>query len=142
MVLSKSINSKPIHGIKVVKLAFLNMNKILVVEDDPDLLEVVQLILEQNNYKVFPLMTGRPIFRIIEEFNPDLILMDIKLDGMDGRAIFKEIRGRASTAHLPVILTSGGFSEDYLMRSNLLSDDYLEKPFEMSVMLEKIDNLL
>jgi DNA-binding response OmpR family regulator len=131
MVLSKSINSKPIHGIKVVKLAFLNMNKILVVEDDPDLLEVVQLILEQNNYKVFPLMTGRPIFR-----------MDIKLDGMDGRAIFKEIRGRASTAHLPVILTSGGFSEDYLMRSNLLSDDYLEKPFEMSVMLEKIDNLL
>lgn len=118
------------------------MNRILVVEDDPDLLEVVQLILEENKYKVFPLMNGRPIFRIIDEFNPDLILMDIKLDGMDGRAIFKEIRNRKQTAHLPVILTSAGFSEDYIMRENLLSDDYLEKPFEMSVLLEKIGKLL
>lgn len=118
------------------------MNRILVVEDDPDLLEVVQLILEENKYKVFPLMTGRPIFRIIDEFKPDLILMDIKLDGMDGRAIFKEIRTREKTAHLPVILTSGGFSEDYIMRESLLSDDYLEKPFEMSAMLRKIEKLL
>lgn len=118
------------------------MNRILIVEDDPDLLEVIQLILEENNYKVFPLMTGRPIFRIIEEFKPDLVLMDIRLDGMDGRAIFKEIRTRPQTAHLPVILTSGGFSEDYLMREHLLSDDYLEKPFEMSVMLKKIEKLL
>lgn len=117
-------------------------NRILVVEDDPDLLEVIQLILEEDNYKVFPLMTGRPIFKIIDEFKPDLILMDIKLDGMDGRAIFKEIRSRKDTAHLPVILTSGGFSEDYIMREHLLSDDYLEKPFEMSVMLEKIGKLL
>lgn len=118
------------------------MNKILVVEDDPDLLEVIQLILEQNNYKVFPLMTGRPIFKIIEDFKPDLILMDIRLDGMDGRAIFKEIRGREKTAHLPVVLTSGGFSEDYIMREQLLADDYLEKPFEMSVLLKKIEKLL
>lgn len=87
-------------------------------------------------------MTGRPIFRIIDEFKPDLILMDIKLDGMDGRAIFKEIRARESTSHLPVILTSGGFSEDYIMRESLLSDDYLEKPFEMSVLLKKIEKLL
>lgn len=118
------------------------MNRILVVEDDPDLLEVIQLILEEENYKVFPLMTGRPVFRIIEEFKPDLILMDIKLDGMDGRAIFREIRTRKDTAHLPVILTSGGFSEDYIMREHLLSDDYLEKPFEMSVMLKKVAKLL
>lgn len=117
-------------------------NRILVVEDDPDLLEVIQLILEEAHYKVFPLMTGRPIFKIIDEFKPDLILMDIKLDGMDGRAIFKEIRSRKDTAHLPVILTSGGFSEDYIMREHLLSDDYLEKPFEMSVMLEKVAKLL
>lgn len=118
------------------------MNRILVVDDDPDLLEVVQLILEENNYRVFPLMTGRPIFKIIEEFKPDLILMDIKLDGMDGRAIFKEIRTRETTAHLPVILTSGGFTEDYVMRESLHSSDYLEKPFEMSVMLKKIEKLI
>lgn len=129
-------------ALKLLRNDFYNMNRILVVEDDPDLLEVVQIILEANNYKVFPLMNGRPIFRIIEEFKPDLILMDIKLDGMDGRAIFKEIRSRENTSQLPVILTSGGFSEDYIMREHLLSDDYLEKPFEMSVMLDKIEKLL
>ncbi len=68
--------------------------------------------------------------------------MDIKLDGMDGRAILKEIRTRPDTAHLPVILTSGGFSEDYIMRENSLSNDYLEKPFEMSVMLKHLEMLL
>ncbi|WP_158798318.1 response regulator transcription factor [Pedobacter sp. L105] len=118
------------------------MNRILVVEDDPDLLEVIQLVLEENKYKVFPLMTGRPIFKIIDEFKPNLILMDIRLDGMDGRAIFKEIRTRESTAHLPVILTSGGFSEDYIRRSHLPTDDYLEKPFQMAEMLKKIKNLI
>ncbi|WP_170132645.1 response regulator transcription factor [Pedobacter cryoconitis] len=118
------------------------MNRILVVEDDPDLLEVIQMLLEENNYKVFPLMNGRPIFRIIEEFRPDIILMDIRLDGMDGRAIFKEIRTRPDTARIPVVLTSGGFSEDYIMRENLLADAYLEKPFEMAVLLDKLQQLL
>ena len=118
------------------------MNRILVVEDHPDLLEVIQMVLEENNYKVFPLMNGRPIFRIIEEFKPDLILMDIKLDGMDGRAIFKEIRTRPGTAHLPVMLTSGSFSEDYMMTENLHPDAYLEKPFEMSVMLKHLEMLI
>lgn len=100
------------------------------------------MVLEENKYKVFPLMNGRPVFRIIEEFRPDIILMDIRLDGMDGRAIFKEIRTRPATAHLPVMLISGGFSEDYIMRENLLADAYLEKPFEMAVLLNKLKQLL
>lgn len=129
-------------ALKLLSIGFLVMSRILIVEDDADLLEVVQLILEANHHQVFPLMTGRPIFRIIEEFKPDLILMDIKLDGMDGRAIFKEIKTRESTTHLPVILTSGGFTEDYLIRERLCAEGYLEKPFEMSALLDKIDSLL
>lgn len=124
------------------RMFFKIMNRILVVEDDPDLLEVIQIVLEENNYKVFPLMNGRPVFRIIEEFRPDIILMDIRLDGMDGRAIFKEIRTRPATAHLPVMLISGGFSEDYIMRESILANAYLEKPFEMAVMLDKLQQLL
>lgn len=132
----------PIMALCLFSMIFKIMNRILVVEDDPDLLEVIQMVLEENNYKVFPLMNVRPIFKIIDEFRPDLILMDIKLDGMDGRAIFKEIRTRPDTARLPVILTSGGFSEDYMMRENLHPDAYLEKPFEMSVMLKHLKVLL
>lgn len=118
------------------------MKRILVVEDDPDILEVIQLALELDNYKVFPLMTGRHVFRIIDDFKPDLIIMDIRLDGMDGRAIVKEIRVRPETAHLPVLMASADFSEDYIMREHRLGNDYLAKPFEISVLLKKIKNLL
>ncbi|TDO19621.1 response regulator transcription factor [Pedobacter duraquae] len=118
------------------------MKRILVVEDDPDILEVIQLALELNNYKVFPLMTGRPVFRIIDDFKPDLIIMDIRLDGMDGRAIVKEIRSRPETADIPVLMASAEFSEDYIMREHLLGNDYLAKPFEIAVLLKKIKNLL
>lgn len=118
------------------------MKRILVVEDDPDILEVIQLTLELNNYKVFPLMTGRPVFRIIADFKPHLIIMDIRLDGMDGRAILKEIRSRPATADIPVLLASADFSEDYIMREHLHESDYMTKPFDISVMLKKIDMLM
>jgi len=118
------------------------MKRILVVEDDPDILEVIQLALEFGGYKVFPLMTGRPVFKIIDEFKPDLIVLDIRLDGMDGRAIFKEIRSRPATLALPVLLASAGFSEDYIMREQMVGTDYLAKPFDMDILLRKIELLL
>lgn len=118
------------------------MKRILIVEDDPDILEIFQTVFESKRYKVFPLMTGRPVFKIIDEFKPDLILMDIRLDGMDGRAIFREIRTRPQTRHIPVLLTSGGFKEDYIMRENFTNADYLEKPFDIDVLLQKADGLL
>ncbi|RZM29679.1 MAG: response regulator transcription factor [Pedobacter sp.] len=118
------------------------MKRILVVEDDPDILEVIQLALELHNYKVFPLMTGRPVFKIIADFKPDLIVMDIRLDGMDGRAILKEIRSRPDTANIPVLLASADFSEDYIMREQLTENDYLPKPFDIKVLLKKVKTLI
>eukprot|EP01133_Synstelium_polycarpum_P004853 gene4853-5642_t len=118
------------------------MKRILVVEDDPDVLDMFETVLKEHGYKVFPLMTGRPVFKIIETFKPDLILMDIRLDGMDGRAIFQQLKSNRQTAPIPVMLTSGGFKEDYIMKDNPDYGDYLEKPFEVSVMIRKIEKLL
>jgi DNA-binding response OmpR family regulator len=71
--------------------------KILIIDDDPDILEILSLILVESGYEVRMLSCGDTVFDDIKDFRPDLILMDIMLAGMDGRAICKEIKEN----HLP-----------------------------------------
>lgn len=117
------------------------MKRVLVVDDDPDILEVFQLALEAENYTVFPLLSPRYIFKAIREFNPDLIILDIMLNGMDGRAVFKQLRSNPETEQIPVIMASARYDENYIISQKYHPDDYLEKPFNMSVMLQKVNRL-
>lgn len=117
------------------------MKKVLVVDDDPDVLEVVQEILETENYKVYPLLSPRFIFKAVRDFNPDLIILDIMLNGMDGRAVFKELRLNPDTAHIPIIMASARYDENYITSQKYHPDDYLEKPFNMGDLLQKVNAL-
>lgn len=117
------------------------MKRILVVDDDPDILEVFQVALESENYSVFPLLSQRYIFKNIRDFNPDLIILDIMLNGMDGRAVFKELRLNPDTENIPVILASARYDESYISSQKYHPDDYLEKPFDMGEMLQKVNKL-
>ncbi|WP_316829214.1 two-component system response regulator [Pedobacter aquatilis] len=116
------------------------MKRVLVVDDDPDILEVFQLALESENYSVYPLLSPRYIFKTIKDFNPDLIILDIMLNGMDGRAVFKQLRSNPETEDIPVIMASARYNETYIT-SQYHPDDYLEKPFNMSAMLQKVNRL-
>jgi len=117
------------------------LKRILVVDDDPDILEVFQLALESENYRVYPLLSPRYIFKTVREFNPDLIILDIMLNGMDGRAVFKELRSNPETESIPVIMASARYDENYIVSQKYHPDDYLEKPFNIADMLQKV-NLL
>lgn len=117
------------------------MKKVLVVDDDPDMLDVLQEILETENYQVYPLLSPRYIFKAVRDFNPDLIILDIMLNGMDGRAVFKELRLSSESYHIPVILTSGRFDENYVISQSYHPDDYLQKPFTMNDLLHKVGAL-
>jgi DNA-binding response OmpR family regulator len=117
------------------------LKKVLVVDDDPDVLEVVQEILETENYKVYPLLSPRFIFKTVRDFNPDLIILDIMLNGMDGRAVFKELRLNNESNNIPVMLTSARFDESYVVSQSYHPDDYLSKPFTISSLLQKVGTL-
>jgi len=117
------------------------VKRVLVVDDDPDILEVFQLALEAENYAVFPLLSPRYIFKTIKEFNPDLIILDIMLNGMDGRAVFKQLRSNPETEEIPVIMASARYDENYIISQKYHPEDYLEKPFNMAVMLQKVNKL-
>ncbi|KQN38768.1 response regulator [Pedobacter sp. MC2016-05] len=118
------------------------MKRILVVDDDPDILEVFQMALETEHYSVYPLLSPRFIFKTIKEFMPDLIILDIMLNGMDGRAVFKELRLNPETENIPVIMASARYDENYIVSQKLNPDDYLVKPFNISDLLRKVNKLI
>ncbi|MBB6235708.1 DNA-binding response OmpR family regulator [Pedobacter sp. AK013] len=118
------------------------MKRVLVVDDDPDVLEVFQDVLETEHYKVYPLLSPRYIFKTIKDFSPDLIILDIMLNGMDGRAVFKELRLNAETAHIPIIMASARYDENYIASQRYHPNDYLEKPFNIADLLQKVDALI
>jgi len=113
--------------------------KILVVDDDDDILELLSLILVDVGYEVRALSCGDTVFDDIKHFRPDLILMDIMLDGLDGRSICKEIKENHLTYFVPVILISGTHDVAESLHLPGAPNDFVSKPFDIQHLLEKIE---
>ncbi|RYG20240.1 MAG: response regulator [Chitinophagaceae bacterium] len=116
--------------------------KILVVDDDEEVLETIQLILEIGGYDVEPLEDATLIFERIEEFEPDLILLDIVLGKIDGRELCSQIKGQYETRNIPILMMSGLYDIKEIQNMLPAPDDFMQKPFKMDVLLEKIENLV
>ena len=117
------------------------MNKILVVDDDTDILGLVEIMLNSNNYNVKAISRWQEIDTSIHDFKPDLVLLDVSLGGADGREICKGIKMTKETQNLPVILFSanpemGKFIEDCQAQS------FIPKPFEIKYLLNTIQSFL
>ena len=113
------------------------MKKVLIVDDDIDILTVVQILLSMHNYSVQAIPKWQDITNTIKSFTPDLILLDVALSGADGRVICKQLKQSNETQHIPVIL----FSAHYDLANNIqdcMADGLVTKPFETSYLLETI----
>jgi len=117
------------------------MSKLLIVDDSTDLLEAMEIILIQKGYIVKTLSKGHNIYKEIEDFNPDLLILDIFLAGKDGREMCKELRKTIGNKYLCIIIFSASPKalEDY---GSFGADDYLEKPFGINNLVEKIESVL
>lgn len=120
----------------------MKRTKILVVDDDIDILEIVTLLLVEQGYEVKALDHGETIFEDILDFKPGLILMDVMLGGMDGRAICKDLETNPSTSEVPVILISGTHDLVASIHQPGGPDDFLAKPFDLNQLYAKIDRHL
>lgn len=118
------------------------MYKILIVDDDPDVLETIKLVLEIGGYDVLALEDGLNIFDKIKLFRPDLILLDIVIGQIDGRAICEKIKLEPTTQRLPVLMMSGLYKVKEVFAGKNGPDDFISKPFEMDVLIEKITKLI
>ncbi len=113
------------------------MSKILVIDDDLEILEVFEVLLNNKGLIVKTESNWEKTFNEIESFEPDLILMDIDLGNEDGRNITNRIKSSNSTSHIPVILISG-IKEINKNLGDCFYDDFIAKPFEAEVLYEKI----
>jgi DNA-binding response OmpR family regulator len=118
------------------------MQTILVVDDDKDILEVLQYILEDSGYKVDTLSDGHFLFDHIKQHTPDLILLDIMLGNMDGRELCKTVKNKEETHDIPVILISASHTISDPFHENGAPDDFIAKPFDITVLLNSIERQL
>ncbi|MBA3925871.1 response regulator transcription factor [Listeria rustica] len=116
------------------------MKKILVVEDDPNILEVTRAFLMAEGYEVLTSENGMEAFGIFESQTFDLIIMDIMMPKMDGYTLCELIRTKSDTPIL--MLTALGEEDSELRGFELGADDYIQKPFSYKVLLKRVGALL
>ncbi len=117
--------------------------KILVVDDEEDILELVGYNLEKNGYEVTCVATGEAALESARGQPPDLVLLDLMLPGVDGLDVCKLLKRDPKTAHIPVVmLTAKGEEADIVAGLELGADDYVTKPFSPRVLLARIRAVL
>lgn len=117
------------------------MAKILIIDDDPDILEVLQLTLQMEGFETRTNRRGEEIFNEVQSFKPDVILLDILLSGSDGRVLCKQLKSDNETKNIPIILISA-FSngKDSITRAG--ANDFIPKPFDIEDLLCRVEKQL
>ncbi len=118
--------------------------KILLVEDDRQMLEVMRRYLENHGFSVIFTDNGSEALMLVRDSRPDLVVTDVDVPGLDGFALCKAIKCSAETAIVPVIIISGEKTgeADLVSGYDKGADDYLTKPFAFSVLAAKINAVL
>jgi two-component system alkaline phosphatase synthesis response regulator PhoP len=122
--------------------------KILIVDDDPDLVEAVTMILESKHYKVSAAYGGIEGLQKANTENPDLIVLDVMMPDKDGYAVCKELKANPKLNRIPVLLLTAVVSKipttRYTQQMGLETeaDDYIDKPVEPEVLVKRIEALL
>ncbi len=116
--------------------------KILIVDDNKLMVEVMTYILINNGYEVTSLTNGNEVFNNIKAIHPDLVILDEMLPGMDGAEICKLLKLNKATSSLPVIICSGDDSFDESPNQKGAPDDVLHKPFDIGCLIETIEHRL
>jgi two-component system phosphate regulon response regulator PhoB len=119
-----------------------NMRRILAVDDDSDILEVLQYILEDSGFEVDTLTDGHLLLDKIKESQPDLILLDIMLGNLDGRDLCKIVKTQKDTSDIPIILVSASHDISGSLNQIGAPDDFVSKPFDINALLRSINRQL
>ncbi|MFY9342799.1 MAG: response regulator transcription factor [Planctomycetota bacterium] len=114
-------------------------SKILVVEDEPDILEVIQYNLEREGHKVIACRDGEQGLSRARTDDPDLILLDLMLPHMDGIEVCRRVKADPVTRAIPIIMvTAKGEESDVVLGLGMGADDYLTKPFSPRELIARV----
>lgn len=127
----------------VETLSQLELKKILYIEDDPDIQEVARMALEVvGNYEVGLCSSGSEALNLVEEFRPDLVLLDVMMPGMDGLSTLEALRSMPGMAKTPVIfVTAKVQANEVAQYRELGAIDVIAKPFDPMHLAEEVFRL-
>ena len=115
-------------------------NKLLLIDDDPNLVLLVKDYLELRGYEVVTAKNGREALRVLEDITPNLIICDVMMPEMDGYSFVKKVRENPQTNWLPVLfLSAKGQIQDRVTGLNTGADVYMVKPFEPDELVAQIE---
>lgn len=117
--------------------------RILAVDDEADLLDIIEHHLQKANYEVLRAETGEDAVTIAKRDLPDLILLDLMLPEMDGFDVCKTLKALDETSDIPIIMLSArGEEADIVTGLELGADDYVTKPFSAKILLARVKSVL
>jgi len=117
--------------------------KILVVDDEEDILQLVEYNLAKNGYNVTSVTTGEEALKQAKELKPDVIVLDLMLPGVDGLEVCKILKNDSNTADIPILmLTAKGEETDVVAGLEIGADDYITKPFSPRILIARVKAVL
>lgn len=116
---------------------------ILVIEDNHAILDVITLVLQSEAYKVAGLNKSVDMMKHIDDFKPDLMILDIMLPDGDGRELLGQLRNNEKTANIPVLMISAKYTSETIQQNTTYKPNgFLAKPFDIDDLLDKIEGIL
>lgn len=117
--------------------------KILIADDEPDVAKLLALRLKAHGYEVIIALEGIQALKRAHQENPDLIILDIRMPGLDGYSVFKNLHKSVDTAFIPVVFISAlPPSEVEQKRLQLGADAFIRKPYESEELIAKVTKML
>ncbi|MFN7209146.1 MAG: response regulator transcription factor [Aggregatilineales bacterium] len=118
--------------------------RIVCIEDDPKTIDLVKLILRREGFEVIGTTNGRDGLTAIEQFQPQLVLLDLMMPDMDGWEVYQAMRANEGMKHIPVIvLTAKAQSIDKVLGLHIAKvNDYITKPFSPSELVQSVRKVL
>ncbi|HKJ27838.1 MAG TPA: response regulator [Anaerolineales bacterium] len=125
----------------------MNVNEpiqIVCVEDEPEMIDLIRLILGRKGFEVVGANGGKAAYGIIQEVKPDLILLDLMMPDMDGWEVYQQLKADTELGDIPVIVvTAKAQSIDKVLGLHIAKvDDYISKPFSPQELMDSVDQVL
>lgn len=117
--------------------------KVVYIEDDPEMIDLVTLIISRRGYQLIGAHGGRDGLEAVQEHLPDVILLDLMMPDLDGWDVYHQLKGSKTTSSIPVIIITAKSQEiDRVLGLHIAKvDDYLCKPFRPQELLDSLDKV-
>lgn len=123
----------------------LHKTRIMIIEDDPDTIQLLQVVLKTGGYEPVAALGGKPGLQMLKTMHPDLILLDLMMDDLDGWTVLERLRADEALRQVPVIILSvkNPLEDPRRIKAHAgMYQDYVVKPFNVRDLLVRVNRLL